>query len=117
MKLSTASILSLVVASLIGSIMAGTIPAPKSDIVQPQDMKIVCWFKSIGCPACPDGYHQVKREGSTKYCMPDEGAPFYMVPCPFFGSKCMECPAGWEWDGRRYATSTDTSGYLYCRRK
>ncbi|KAI8054121.1 hypothetical protein BDF22DRAFT_683059 [Syncephalis plumigaleata] len=116
MKLSTASILSLVVASLIGSVMVDAISAKIR--VEPPNIKIECWLPNVGCPACPDGYHQIGGSGDgTKTYTPDKGAPYHMVGCSFFGKTCESCPDGWhEANKGKYVNGANPYGLKYCVR-
>ncbi|KAI8056790.1 hypothetical protein BDF22DRAFT_667941 [Syncephalis plumigaleata] len=116
MKLSTASTFSLVVASLIGSVMVDAISAKTR--VEPGNMEIHCAFPAFGCPACPDGYHQMGEvHAEFKTCTPDKGAPYYMVYCNMFGTNCASCPDGWHQANKgKYSNSSNWNKLKYCVR-
>ncbi|KAI8055829.1 hypothetical protein BDF22DRAFT_741124 [Syncephalis plumigaleata] len=94
MKLSSDITFTIVVASVVGGIMAAATP-PKQR-VEPGNIPVRCATIFGRCPDCPDGYHKLKINGATKMCTPDTGKPYLMVHCIVNGISCHTCPDGWH---------------------
>ncbi|KAI8055827.1 hypothetical protein BDF22DRAFT_312119 [Syncephalis plumigaleata] len=116
MKLSSAITFTIVVASVVGGIMAAATP-PKQR-VEPGEVKLSCLTLFFGgCPDCPDGYHWIRGDSPHKFCAPDKDAPYYMAKCVAFGKKCDACPDGWKQaDKEKYIRHKSQNYLKYCVR-